>query len=101
MMPMSFIRPEIKAGLSEQASSHAHLGKKLDRIARSIADCYELPKYRVRARLIQMGHIEAKGALNYLDDHYVTPFCFSKDNGNGNYTFFINPKRLHEDFTRY
>ncbi|MGJ4848962.1 helix-turn-helix domain-containing protein [Bacillota bacterium Meth-B3] len=41
----------------------------MELIARKIARENSFPKYRVRARLIQLGHVMAKGALNYVDGH--------------------------------
>ena len=53
---------------------------------------YEIPKYRIRARMINLGRIEARGAFNYFVDHYIKPFAFSTNEYQGNHTYFIEPK---------
>lgn len=93
-MPRNFMQEEIGRIGSRLQHSSMHLGARFDHIGRSIAKAYDIPKYRVRSRLINMGYIEAKGALNYLDNHYVRPFCFSRDGNTGHYTFFITSKEF-------
>ena len=39
-----------------------------------------------------MGHIAAKGTLNYVDGRYIEPFAFSTGNGGGNSSFVIERK---------
>ena len=79
-MPAPVMRSEIKAAMDELADQHWHLGRKMEHVARKIAYENDLPKYRVRARLIQLGHVMAKGALNYVDDRYIEPFAFALGN---------------------
>ena len=38
-----------------------------------------LPYFRIRARMIQLGYIQAKGALNYVDRELIQPFAFDLD----------------------
>lgn len=38
-----------------------------------------LPDFRIRARMVQLGHIDAKGALNYVDGDKIEPFAFDHD----------------------
>ena len=57
--------------------------------ARRIARDCDLPKFRVRARLIQMNFVAAKCALNYVDGSYIEPFAFDLGKGSGNYTFAL------------
>ena len=90
-MPCTFMRREV-AKLWKTTNPEHHLGARYQSIVWKLAEAYSLPKYRLRARLINLGHIEAKGAMNFLDERYITPFCFSRDRGNGNYSFFITPK---------
>ena len=87
MMPKTFMLDTVEELYKE---SHAgkrrdgyydHDGQRYDYIARKIASDCNLPKARVRARLIQLGFIAAYGALNYVDGRYITPFAFS-DIGN-------------------
>lgn len=94
MMPLKMMEPLVSKLWAEQSAMNYHAGTKYDRMARRIAREYELPKFRVRARLIQMGHIAAKGALNYVDGRYIDPFAFTISNGGGNYSFVIDKKNL-------
>ena len=45
-----------------------------------------------------MGHIEAKGALNYVDGTYIEPFAFERSRGNGNYTFVLSHRELFDEY---
>ena len=99
LMSATAMRPEIKAALEETSDQSWHLGRKMECAARKIAYEKDLPKYRVRARLIQLGYVMAKGALNYVDDRYIDPFAFSIEKGAGNYTFVINKKTAFAEYT--
>lgn len=90
MMPLSVMRPMIMRLSEEMRNSQLHAGERLDRIARSIAAERDWPRFRVRARLIQMGYVEAKGTLNYVDGKYIAPFAFSRANGDGKHSFVID-----------
>ena len=98
MMPASAMRPEIKAALEETDHLSWHLGRRLDCVARRIAHENDHRKYLVRARLIQLGHVMAKGALNYVDDRYIEPFAFSVEKGTGDYTFVIDKKTAFAEY---
>lgn len=92
MMPLSMMEPLVSNKWLSRTISKEHAGQRFERIARAIAREYDLPKFRVRARMIQMGHIAAKGALNYVDGRYIEPFAFSTGNGEGNTSFVIDRK---------
>ena len=97
-MPAPVIKSEIKATMDELVDHHWHLGRKMEHVARKIAHDNDLPKYRVRARLIQLGHVMAKGALNYVDDRYIEPFAFALEKGVGAYTFVIDRKAAFSEY---
>ena len=92
MMPLCMMEPLVDTMRIERVNNGQHPGKKFDSIARTIARDYKLPKFRVKARLLQMGYIAAKGALNYVDGRYIEPFAFSAENGSGNNSFVIDRK---------
>lgn len=94
MMPLSMMEPLVAREWARRAANDHHAGEKFDRIARAIARDCDLPKFRVRARLLQMGHIAAQGALNYADGRYIEPFAFSTGNGEGNTSFVIDRKDI-------
>ena len=98
LMPASAMRPVIISLMDEMTKRDWHLGRKMEHVARKIAFENDLPKYRVRARLIQLGYVMAKGALNYVDDRYIDPFAFSVEKGTGDFTFVIDKK---DAFTEY
>ena len=56
-----------------------HVGDKYELAGKAIAKELSLPHFRVRARMIQLGHIQAKGALNYADKKLIQPFAFDSD----------------------
>lgn len=96
MMPLGLMTPLVASLWAKQTDGAKHPGQRYDEIARAIARELELPKFRVRARLLQMGHIAAKGALNYVDGRYIEPFAFSEGNGGGNSSFVIDRKHAFE-----
>ena len=94
MMPLKMMKQLVGQEWTRRAALHHHAGQMFEGIARTIAADYNLPRFRVRARLLQMGHIAAKGALNFVDGHYIEPFAFSAGNGDGNTTFVISRKEI-------
>ena len=98
MMPLSMMSPLVNDQRDALTGSSLHWGKRFDLIARRIAREHDLPKFRVRARLIQMNYIAAKGALNYVDGSYIEPFAFDLSKGNGNYTFVLTRENLFEEY---
>ena len=94
MMPLSLMKPMIRRLNEPLSHRQHHAGRKLDMIARSISAERDWPRFRVRARLIQMGYVEAKGALNYVDGAYIEPFAFSRDKGMGQYSFVIDRENV-------
>lgn len=90
MMPLRVMRPMV-ARLGGPLEGHSmHAGKRFERIALAIAAERDWPRFRVRARLIQMGYTAARGALNYVDGAYIEPFAFSLDKGEGRCSFVID-----------
>ncbi len=98
MMPRSMMRPEVEKRMAQLSSHSLHGGMKYEIIGRSIAYDFQLPKFRVRARLIQLSQIAAQGALNFVDGHYITPFAFSPENGGGNYTFVATRENIFDEY---
>lgn len=79
MMPIKDTQHRI---YQEMASvrSYRHLGELYDIVGIALCRTLELPRFRIRARMIQLGHIEAVGAMNYVDYKRVRPFAFDKEN---------------------
>ena len=78
MMPISFMR-DLMAEKIKKLKPYAHAGEKYEQIGLAIAEKLSLPHFRVRARMIQLGHIHAKGALNYIDRSRIQPYSFDAD----------------------
>ena len=72
-----------------------HPGDKYEETGVAIARMLGLPFFRVRARMIQLGHLYAKGALNKVNGDYIEPFCFDLDAWRKEeHTFVIDRKTL-------
>ena len=77
MMPLTFMRGQL-AEKCRMLTPYAHEGEKYEQLGLAIAEELSLPHFRVRARMIQMGHVHAKGALNYVDRHRIRPYSFDE-----------------------
>lgn len=90
MMPIGFMR-DIMAEKCKALKPCAHEGEKYEQIGMAIADELCLPHFRVRARMIQLGHIHAKGSLNYVDRNRIQPYSFDEESlRQEEYTFNID-----------
>ena len=101
MMPLGTMKKKIwrefqRASIPKRIKEYFnHEGWRYETVARTIASEYQLKKYLVRKRLIMLGHVAAKGALNYVDGRYIDAFAFSHDHSaNGNDTYVINRKNV-------
>ena len=101
MMPVSFMRETITALYTDSfpgkrdTGNYDHDGRRYEFIARNIASTYHLSKASVRARMLQLGYTAAKGALNFVDGRYITPFAFSEmENAKGSDTYVIDRKHV-------
>ena len=54
-----------------------HPGFRWDKVIRALADEYGVRRTTVRRRLSGLGHPAARGAVNFVDGRYITPFAFS------------------------
>lgn len=90
MMPIGFMR-DIMAEKCKALKPCAHEGEKYEQIGMAIADELCLPHFRVRARMIQLGHVHAKGSLNYVDRNRIQPYSFDEESlRQEEYTFNID-----------
>ncbi len=78
MMPASATEEMIKEEC-EKISRFRHAGEKYELAGKAISKALSLPHFRVRARMIQLGHLPAKGALNYADQKLIQPFAFDTE----------------------
>ncbi len=78
-----------------------HPGFRWDRVIRRLADEYGHPRTTLRRRIVQLGHTAAKGAVNYIDGRYITPFAFTEEHSsNGQATLVISRKALADLYHR-
>ena len=54
-----------------------HPGFRWERVIRTVADEYRVSRTTVRRRLVMLGHTAARGAVNFVDGRYITPFAFT------------------------
>lgn len=78
MMPISDMQERIYAEM-RSVRYYRHKGELYDIIGRRLYKALELPEFRIRARMIQLGFVEAAGAMNYVDYKRIQPFAFNKD----------------------
>ena len=78
MMPAADMQRRIKNELGKEGVFR-NFGEKYERIGIELSEQLHLPHFRIRARMIQLGHIEAKGSLNYIDRRLIKPFAFDPD----------------------
>ena len=62
-----------------KAAGYQNEGELFEIVGSRIAEDQGLADFRIRARMIQLGHIEAKGALNYVSRERIQPFAFNPD----------------------
>jgi transcriptional regulator with XRE-family HTH domain len=79
-----------------------HPGFRWDRVIRRLADEYRgVPRTTVRRRLVQLGHTAAKGAVNYIDGGYITPFAFTEEHSaHGQASLVISRRALADLYHR-
>ena len=90
MMPVAFMRG-LMAEKRRTLRPYAHEGEKYEQIGLRISAELCLPHFRVKARMIQLGHLHAKGALNYVDRRRIQPYSFEDESlCKEEYTFDIS-----------
>ena len=95
MMPITHMKYLIDRA-SSQVRSYRHAGERYEQIGMSIVRELALPRFRVRARMIQLGHWQARGCLIYVDNRCVPPFAFSKESvDDTRITFVIDRKSVN------
>lgn len=103
MMPASDTRSRI---LEESITAQETIRRTLGRPSRHLGELYEevgkqlskklgVPHFRIRARFIQLGYVEAKGSLNYVEKKLIQPFAFEPDSWQEpTHTFNIDRRTL-------
>ena len=82
---------------TNRVTGYSHLGQLYDRIGMSIVRKTSLPEFRVRARMIQLGHIVAKCCMNWRDGRRLQPyFCDPKVLQDPRVTYNIGKQMLNK-----
>jgi Zn-dependent peptidase ImmA (M78 family) len=63
----------------EKVENYRHIGERYEIAGKAILRQQCIPHFRIRARMIQLGFVEAKGALNYVERKLIQPFAFNLD----------------------
>ena len=78
-----------------------HPGFRWERVINQLHDEYRVPRTTARRRLVQLGHVSAKGAVNWIDGRYITPFAFTEEHSpRGTSTLVISHKALADLYHR-
>lgn len=74
-----------------------HVGARYEVVGKEMGMALALPHFRIRARMIQLGYIQAKGALNYVERQLIQPFAFDLDAWREEqHTFVIDPRTVEQ-----
>lgn len=99
-MPKRLLRKRISDELSDMQKMDRHMGFKLQAAGRKLAKEFNVYNYQLRNRMIHVGFPAAKGALNFVEDDYITPFAFELGECHGSQTFVISPKEVADEYVR-
>jgi len=78
MLPATHTRNLIER-LHHDVGEYRHAGELYEAIGKKMRSELLLPHFRIRARMIQLGYIQAKGSLNYVERELIEPFAFDLD----------------------
>lgn len=78
LMPLTYMQNLIHTEI-EKVKAYTHQGYRFQVVGEEIVQRLKIPHFRIRARMIQLGHIDARGALNYVDRHKIEPFAFDQN----------------------
>lgn len=99
-MPKRLLRKRISDELRDMQKLDRHMGFKLQAAGRKLAKEFNVYNYQLRNRMIHVGFPAAKGALNFVEDDYITPFAFELGECHGSQTFVISPKEVADEYVR-
>lgn len=89
MMPADDTRARIQNECGK-VKKYKNLGEKMEIVGKALSRELGYPYFRIKPRMIQLGYIEARGALNYDDNHkLIQPFAFSRDAWRENEVTFV------------
>ena len=93
------------AELKAKGTKHRHTAALYEDVGIRLANKLKLPYFRIRARFLQLGYLEAAGALNFAEKRMVEAFMCSEDAWRDfSHTYFLDRKTMfsimshNEDF---
>ena len=94
MMPATDTRNRIQALLS-RVKNYRHDGELFEFVGMTVSTQLDMPHFRMRARMIQLGYPQAKGILHYVEQRRIRPFAFDLDSLYAEeLTFVITPAKI-------
>ena len=94
MMPASHMRRMILEECGK-VKGFQHAGEMYETAGMAIKQQLHLPEFRIRMRMVQLGHVGAKGALNYVQKEKMEPFAFAPGTWNdSSHTFIIDRAKV-------
>ena len=104
LLPQGVFRPRAWR-LYQQASANPyetgyqnHPGFRWERVILRLANEFnDAPRTEVRARLVRMGQVSARGAVNYIDGRYITPFAFTEEHVPGKEATLVISRKAMTD----
>jgi len=99
-MPKTLMKKRIMDELSDMQKIERHMGFRLQAAGRKLAKEFNVYNYQLRNRMIHVGFSAARGALNFVEDDYITPFAFDLSECHGSQTFVISPKEILDEYVR-
>ena len=100
MFPRPVFEPMVRKYWKEVANNQDNLGQKLAGIISKIASDKQKARSIIKTRMITMGTSGAKGALNYIDGHYIANFAFDADSLSSGETFVISRSQFTEMYEK-
>ena len=96
MFPRPVFSPIVNMFWKEVAESNDNLGHKIATIISRIATEKQKARSLIKTRMLTMGSVGAKGALNFVDGKYISDFAFDRDSLSAGETFVIDRAQFTE-----
>ncbi len=96
MFPVTSTREHIER-LYQDVGQCRHAGERYEAVGKKMGIELLRPHFRIRARMIQLGYIQAKGSLNYVERKLIEPFAFDTEAWREEqHTFVIDPGTVED-----
>lgn len=95
MMPAAHTREVIRKECGK-VRDFAHYGEVYETAGRAMHRKLGVPEFRIRQRMIQLGNVRARGALNKANRREIAPFAFDPDSWrDSGHTFIIDYSKMN------